>query len=114
MFDIISAITIYKYNKLFVCVCVCVCMCRLSNETLRKLVECVYGAQEEELTRCFLQKVDGDLTSCSLNWEELHYFLRHSNARSTVQQITVDLRKSNIQCRISEILPFLNMIQFKR
>ncbi len=89
--------------------CVCVCMCRLSNETLRKLVECVYEAQEEELTRCFLQKVDGDLTSCSLNWEELHYFLQHR-----VQQITLNLRKSNIQCRISEILPFLNRIQFKR
>ncbi len=90
-----------------VCVCVCVCVCRLSNETLRKQVECVYGAQEEELTRCFLQKVDGDLTSCSLNWEELHYFLRHR-----VQQITVDFRHSNIQCRISEILPFLNMMKF--
>ncbi|XP_059358993.1 uncharacterized protein LOC132097354 [Carassius carassius] len=82
---------------------------RLSKETAQKLVECVYEAQEEELTRCFLQKVDGDLTSCSLNWEELHYFLQHS-----IQQITVDFRKSNIQCRISEILPFLNRIQFKR
>ncbi|XP_052418810.1 uncharacterized protein LOC127963125 isoform X15 [Carassius gibelio] len=82
---------------------------RLSKETAQKLVECVYEAQEEELTRCFLQKVDGDLTSCSLSWEELHYFLQHS-----IQQITLNLRKSNIQCRISEILPFLNRIQFKR
>ncbi|XP_026126449.1 uncharacterized protein LOC113107869 isoform X2 [Carassius auratus] len=82
---------------------------RLSKETAQKLVECVYEAQEEELTRCFLQKVDGDLTSCSLSWEELHYFLQHS-----IQRITLNLRKSNIQCRISEILPFLNRIQFKR
>ncbi|XP_058624749.1 uncharacterized protein LOC131536081 isoform X2 [Onychostoma macrolepis] len=82
---------------------------RLSKETLQKLVECVYEAQEEELTECFLQIVDGDLTSCSLSWEELHYFLQHR-----IQQITVDFRKSNIQCRISEILPFLNRVQFKR
>ncbi|KAK2917092.1 hypothetical protein Q8A67_001466 [Cirrhinus molitorella] len=81
---------------------------RPSRETLQKMVGCVYEAQEEELTECFLQKVSRDLTSCSLNWEELHYFLQHKN-----QQITVDFRKSNIQCRISEILPFLNRIQFK-
>ncbi|XP_043082223.1 uncharacterized protein LOC122329724 isoform X10 [Puntigrus tetrazona] len=82
---------------------------RLSKETSQKLVECVYEGQEEELTRRFLQKVEGDLTSCSLNWEELQYFLR-----SRIQQITVDIRNSDIQCRISEILPFLNRIQFKR
>ncbi|XP_043082102.1 uncharacterized protein LOC122329695 isoform X2 [Puntigrus tetrazona] len=82
---------------------------RLSKETSQKLVECVYEGQEEELTQRFLQKVEGDLTSCSLNWEELQYFLR-----SRIQQITVDVRNSDIQCRISEILPFLNRIQFKR
>ncbi|XP_042575293.1 uncharacterized protein LOC109097822 isoform X2 [Cyprinus carpio] len=82
---------------------------RLSKKTLQELVECVYEAQEEKLTECFLQKVSGDLTSCSLSWEEFHYFLQHR-----IQQITVDFRKSNIHCRISEILPFLNRIQFKR
>ncbi|XP_050959724.1 uncharacterized protein LOC127161044 isoform X13 [Labeo rohita] len=82
---------------------------RLSKKTLQKMVQCVYEAQEEEQTQCFLQKVGGELMSCSLNWEELHYFLQHR-----IQQITVDLRKSNIQCRISEILPFLDRIRFKR
>ncbi|RXN34004.1 hypothetical protein ROHU_004194 [Labeo rohita] len=82
---------------------------RPSKETLQKLVECVCEAQEEELTQCFLQKVGGDLTSCSLNWEELHYFLQHK-----IQLIAVDFRKSNIKCSISEILPFLNRIHFKR
>ncbi|XP_048031938.1 uncharacterized protein LOC125258819 [Megalobrama amblycephala] len=82
---------------------------RPSKESLQKLVECVYEPQEEELTQYFLQKVGGDLTSCSLSWEELHYFLQHR-----IQQITVDFRKSNIQCKIREILPFLNRIQFKR
>ncbi|KAF4116640.1 hypothetical protein G5714_004129 [Onychostoma macrolepis] len=84
-------------------------VCRLSKETLQKLVECVYEAQEEELTQCFLQKVSGDLTSCSLSWEQLHYFLQHR-----VQQITVNLKKSNIQCRIGQIMPFLNRIKFKQ
>ncbi|RXN33138.1 hypothetical protein ROHU_004392 [Labeo rohita] len=82
---------------------------RPSKETLQKLVECVCEAQEEELTQCFLQKVGGDLTSCSLNWEELHYFLQHK-----IQLIAVDFRKTNIKCSISEILPFLNRIKFKR
>ncbi|XP_077069763.1 uncharacterized protein LOC143722311 [Siphateles boraxobius] len=82
---------------------------RPSKESLQKLVECVYEAQEEELTQHFLQKVGGDLTSCSLSWEELHYFLQHR-----IQQISVDFRKSNIQCNVREILPFLNRIQFKR
>ncbi|XP_059415084.1 uncharacterized protein LOC132149698 isoform X2 [Carassius carassius] len=82
---------------------------RLSKETLQKLVKCVYEAQEEELTQCFLQKVDGDLTSCSLSWEELHYFLQ-----CRIQQITLNLKKSNIQANIREILPFLNQVKFKR
>ncbi|XDV12448.1 hypothetical protein PO909_001127 [Leuciscus waleckii] len=97
-------------------VSLCVLLChqgpvilRPSKESLQKLVECVYEAQEEELTQHFLQKVGGDLTSCSLSWEELHYFLQHR-----IQQITVNFRKSNIQCNIREMLPFLNRIQFKR
>ncbi|XP_056089434.1 nucleotide-binding oligomerization domain-containing protein 2-like isoform X2 [Rhinichthys klamathensis goyatoka] len=71
---------------------------RASKESLQKLVECVYEAQEEELTQHFLQKVGGDLTSCSLSWEELHYFLQHR-----IQQITVNFRKSDIQCNITAI-----------
>ncbi|XP_016307013.1 uncharacterized protein LOC107661760 [Sinocyclocheilus anshuiensis] len=84
-------------------------MLRPSKETLRKLIECVCEAQEEELTQCFLQKVGDNLTSCSLSWEELHYFLQHK-----IPHITVDLRKSNIECNVRKILPFLNRIQFKR
>ncbi|XP_068074881.1 uncharacterized protein isoform X2 [Danio rerio] len=82
---------------------------RPSKETLQKLIKFVYETQEEELTQCFLQRVNGDLTSYSLTWRELHYFLQHSN-----QQITVDLRKSKVQCNIREILPLLNRITFKR
>lgn len=82
---------------------------RPSKQTLQKVIKDVYETQEEELTQCFLQRVNGDLTSCSLTWRELHYFLQHNN-----QQITVDFRKSNIQCNMREILPLLNRITFKR
>lgn len=82
---------------------------RPSKETLQKLITFVYETQEEELTQCFLRSVNGDLTSYSLTWRELHYFLQHSN-----QQITVDLRKSKVQCNMREILPLLNRITFKR
>ncbi|KAI2665949.1 Nucleotide-binding oligomerization domain-containing protein 1 [Labeo rohita] len=70
---------------------------RPSKETLQKLVECVCEAQEEELTQCFLQKVGGG-----------------SDFLTQIQLIAVDFRKSNIKCSISEILPFLNRIHFKR
>ncbi|KAK7175301.1 hypothetical protein R3I93_002261 [Phoxinus phoxinus] len=105
-------LTEYKMASASLCVLLChqgPVILRASKESLQKLVECVYEAQEEELTRHFLQKVGGDLTSCSLSWEELHYFLQHR-----IQQITVNFRKSDIQCNIRDILPFLNRIQFKR
>ncbi|XP_051742448.1 uncharacterized protein LOC127508489 isoform X3 [Ctenopharyngodon idella] len=105
-------LTEYKMESVSLSVLLChqgPLILRSSKESLQKLVECVCEAQEEELTQHFLQKVGGDLTSCSLSWEELHYFLQHK-----IQQITVDFRKSNIQCKIREILPFLNRIQFKR
>ncbi|XP_059415085.1 uncharacterized protein LOC132149698 isoform X3 [Carassius carassius] len=105
-------LTEYKIQSVSVSVLLChqgPVSLRLSKETLQKLVKCVYEAQEEELTQCFLQKVDGDLTSCSLSWEELHYFLQ-----CRIQQITLNLKKSNIQANIREILPFLNQVKFKR
>ncbi|KTG47782.1 hypothetical protein cypCar_00050006, partial [Cyprinus carpio] len=110
----VKCLNLTKYKIQSVSVSVLLChqgpvTLRLSKETLQKLVKCVYEAQEEELTRCFLQKVGRDLTSCSLSWEELRYFLQHR-----IQQITLNLRKSNIQVNIREILPFLNRIKFKR
>ncbi|RXN34260.1 hypothetical protein ROHU_014983 [Labeo rohita] len=80
----------------------------LSDVTLQMMVECVYEAQEDELTECFLQKVGDDLTFCSLSWKEFHYFLQHGN-----QQNTVNLRYGNIQVNIREILPFLSRIKFE-
>uniref|UniRef100_A0A8C1UV44 NACHT domain-containing protein n=1 Tax=Cyprinus carpio TaxID=7962 RepID=A0A8C1UV44_CYPCA len=110
----VQCLNLTEYKMLSVSLSVLLChqgpvILRLSKETLRKLVEFVCEAQEEELTQCFLQKVGGDLTSCSLSWEELHYFLQHK-----IPHITVDLRKSNIGCNVRKMLPFFNRIQFKR
>ncbi|XP_035385556.1 uncharacterized protein LOC113569091 isoform X2 [Electrophorus electricus] len=81
---------------------------RLSKETLQHLVVVVYEAQEEELTLCFLQKVGGELTSCTLNWEVIHYFLQY-------QTVTVDFRKSSIkQQNPRDLLPVLARLQIRR
>ncbi|XP_076872906.1 uncharacterized protein LOC143522869 isoform X1 [Brachyhypopomus gauderio] len=81
---------------------------RLCEETLQQLTVVVYEAQEEELTHCFLQKVGGDLTSCTLTWEVIHYFLQY-------QSITVNFRKSDIrQQNPRELLPVLDRLQIRR
>ncbi|KAI4880171.1 hypothetical protein NFI96_015534, partial [Prochilodus magdalenae] len=81
---------------------------RLSKETLQKLAVVVSEAQDEELTARFLQKVGGDLTSCSLNWEMIHYFLKYHT-------VTVDFRRSNIkQQNIRELVSVLDRVQLTR
>ncbi|XP_076873327.1 uncharacterized protein LOC143523065 [Brachyhypopomus gauderio] len=81
---------------------------RLCEETLQQLTVVVYEAQEEELTHCFLQKVGGNLTSCTLTWEVIHYFLQYHS-------VTVDFRKSDIgQQNPRELLPVLDRLQVRR
>lgn len=83
---------------------------RLSEEILQQLAVVVYEAQNEELTQCFLEKVDGDLSNCRLDWDVLHYLLK-----STTQRITINLRRSRIrQQDMPHLLPFLNNIHFQR
>ncbi|KAM9412114.1 uncharacterized protein ACWYII_026470 isoform 3-T3 [Salvelinus alpinus] len=83
---------------------------RLSEEILQQLAVVVYEAQNEELTQCFLEKVDGDLSNCRLDWDVLHYLLK-----STTQPITINLRRSRIrQQDMPHLLPFLNNIHFQR
>ncbi|XP_058261023.1 uncharacterized protein LOC131362773 isoform X2 [Hemibagrus wyckioides] len=83
---------------------------RLSKVTLQQFTGLLYEAQDGELTRFFLEKVGGDLTSCSLSWEELIYFLQQRVCR-----ISVNIRKSKITYKHTrEILPLLSEIQFKR
>eukprot|EP00063_Salmo_salar_P059872 XP_014034707.1 PREDICTED: uncharacterized protein LOC106589361 isoform X1 [Salmo salar] len=83
---------------------------RLSEEILQQLAVVVYEAQNEELTQCFLEKVDGDLSNCRLDWDVLHYLLK-----STTQRITINLRRSRIrQQDMPHLLLFLNNIHFQR
>ncbi|XP_047672697.1 uncharacterized protein LOC113650479 isoform X21 [Tachysurus fulvidraco] len=83
---------------------------RLSKWTLQQFTDLLYEAQDEELTRFFLEKVGGDLTSCSLSWEELIYLLQQR-----VCCISVNIRKNKITHKHTrEILPLLSEIQFKR
>ncbi|XP_072526004.1 uncharacterized protein [Salminus brasiliensis] len=81
---------------------------RVSKETLLQLVFLVYEAQEGEFTRSFLQKVGGDLSSCSLQWKVIQYFLQYHT-------VTVDVRKSSIkQQNIRELLTVLDRVQLRR
>ncbi|KAA0701774.1 hypothetical protein E1301_Tti016389 [Triplophysa tibetana] len=83
---------------------------RFSTETLQQLVSVVCEAQDDELTRCFLEKVSKDLTSCSLTWKEIQYLLPHQAVR-----FNVDLKKSQISlANIRELVPQLDRIQLKR
>ncbi|XP_053539897.1 uncharacterized protein LOC108272987 isoform X12 [Ictalurus punctatus] len=83
---------------------------RLSKETLQQFTSLLCEVQDGELTRFFLEKVGGDLTSCSLSWEELIHFLQQRVCR-----ISANIRKSKITYNhIRQILPLLSEIQFKR
>ncbi|KAE8278537.1 Protein NLRC5 [Larimichthys crocea] len=58
-----------------------------------------------------IKLIGGDLSSCCLNWELLHYLLQQSPA----QTITVNLRKNRfLQENITRLRPFLDRIVFKR
>ncbi|XP_027147186.1 uncharacterized protein LOC104928558 isoform X4 [Larimichthys crocea] len=84
---------------------------KLSEITFQELLSLLYEVQDEVLTRSFLSKVGGDLSSCCLNWELLHYLLQQSPA----QTITVNLRKNRfLQENITRLRPFLDRIVFKR
>uniref|UniRef100_A0AAZ1WYG7 Uncharacterized protein n=1 Tax=Oreochromis aureus TaxID=47969 RepID=A0AAZ1WYG7_OREAU len=84
---------------------------KLSEESFQQLLCLLHEIQDKDLTLSFLSKVGGDLTSCCLNWELLHYLLQQSSA----QTITVDLRKNFfLQEETTRLLPFLDRIVFKR
>ena len=86
-------------------------MCRMSEESFWHPVALLHEIQDQDLTRSFLSKIGGDLTSCSLNWEVLQYLLQQASA----QTITVNLRKNCfLQESITRLLPFLDRIVFKR
>ncbi|CAI5638620.1 unnamed protein product [Oreochromis niloticus] len=84
---------------------------KLSEASFQQLLCLLHEIQDKDLTLSFFSKVGGDLTSCCLNWELLHYLLQQSSA----QTITVDLRKNLfLQEETTRLLPFLDRIVFKR
>ncbi|XP_071335751.1 uncharacterized protein [Trachinotus anak] len=84
---------------------------KLSEETFQQLLVLLYEIQDRDLTSSVLTKVGGDLSSCCLDWELLHYLLQQASA----QTITVNLRKNHfLQQNITRLLPFLDRILFKR
>ncbi|KAL7370183.1 hypothetical protein ABVT39_021572 [Epinephelus coioides] len=84
---------------------------KLSEEIFQQLLFLLHEIQDEDLTQFFLSKVGGDLTSCCVNWELLHYLLQQSSC----QTFTVNLRKNSfLQKSITRLLPFLDRIVFKR
>lgn len=60
----------------------------MSQETLEEVVEVVYSAQDVGLTQLLMEKIDGDLSQCSLSWGVLQYFLQQSK-----RPIAVDVGK---------------------
>ncbi|KAF7686397.1 hypothetical protein HF521_015759 [Silurus meridionalis] len=83
---------------------------RLSKETLQQFTDLLCEVRDGELTRFFLEKTGGDLTSCSLSWEKLIHFLQQRVCR-----INVNIRKSKIEYNgVRQILPLLSEVQFKR
>ncbi|XP_026015361.1 uncharacterized protein LOC113016627 isoform X2 [Astatotilapia calliptera] len=84
---------------------------KLSEESFQQLLSLLHEIQDKDLTLSFFSKVGGDLTSCCLNWELLHYLLQQASA----QTITVNLRKNLfLQEETTRLLPFLDRIVFKR
>ncbi|XP_059203480.1 uncharacterized protein LOC131982908 [Centropristis striata] len=84
---------------------------RLSEDTVQQFLFLLHENQDGDLTRSFLIKVGGDLSSCCLNWELLHFLLQQSSA----QTITVNLKKNSfLQESITRLLPFLDRVVLKR
>ncbi|XP_051798531.1 uncharacterized protein LOC127531955 isoform X3 [Acanthochromis polyacanthus] len=84
---------------------------KLSEDHVQQLLVLVHEVQDQVLTLSLLNVVSGDLTSCSLNWELLHYLLQQCPA----QTITVNMRKNRfLQESAARLLPFLGRIVIKR
>ncbi|CAJ1082648.1 uncharacterized protein LOC117808220 isoform X8 [Xyrichtys novacula] len=83
---------------------------KLNEKISEPLLDFLSEIQDEDLTRSFLSKVDGDLTPFSLNWEFLHLLLQSSS-----QTLTVNMRKNSfLQRSVTCLLPFLDRVVFER
>lgn len=77
---------------------------------MQQLSLLVSEVQDNDLTQSFLDKVGGDLTTCTLTQEVVLYLLQCYS-----KPITVDFRKSQItEWSTRELLPLLDRIHMKR
>ncbi|XP_014838972.1 PREDICTED: uncharacterized protein LOC106915710 isoform X2 [Poecilia mexicana] len=84
---------------------------RLSEERLQQLLVLLHEVQDQDRTLSLLNKVGGDLSSCRLSWELLHYLLQ----QPTAQTITVNLEKNRfLEERAAQLLPFLHRMEIQR
>ncbi|XP_035984404.1 uncharacterized protein LOC105917014 [Fundulus heteroclitus] len=83
---------------------------RLGEESRQQLVVLLHEVQDQELTLSSLNKLGGDLSSCRLSWEVLHYLLQQPSA----QTITVNLKENRLQDRAAQLLPFLHRLLLQR
>ncbi|XP_016535474.1 uncharacterized protein LOC103149489 [Poecilia formosa] len=84
-------------------------LCRLSEERLQQLLVLLHEVQDQDRTLSLLNKVGGDLSSCRLSWELLHYLLQQPTAQ------TVNLKKNRfLEERAAQLLPFLHRMVIQR
>ncbi|XP_063042582.1 uncharacterized protein LOC134437071 isoform X2 [Engraulis encrasicolus] len=83
---------------------------RLRPRKIQKLVLLVSEVEDKEITDSLLDKVGGDLSSCTLTKEVLLSLLQHSSTNITVDYRKCDIRDQNTL----ELLPLLDRIQFQR
>lgn len=83
---------------------------RLSPESLQQYALVVFEAQDKELTQRFLEKVNKDLSECTLDWKVLRYLLV-----TTTEPISANLKKIRVTQRdIPHLLPVLSNGRFQR
>ncbi|XP_063073557.1 uncharacterized protein LOC134464037 [Engraulis encrasicolus] len=83
---------------------------RLTTEKIQLLVLLVSEVEDKEITDSFLEKVESDLSYCTLTKEVLLSLLQHSSTT-----VTVDYRKCGFGEKYTlELLPLLDRIRFQR
>ncbi|KAL7880605.1 hypothetical protein SRHO_G00028590 [Serrasalmus rhombeus] len=81
---------------------------RLPDRNVQQIAEIVYETQDDHVTRFFLEKIGGDLSSSSLPWNILHYLLQKANL-----PLMVDPKKNRFgTLNIQHLLPLLQSIRF--
>ncbi|XP_030016644.1 uncharacterized protein LOC115437549 [Sphaeramia orbicularis] len=83
---------------------------KLNTDKYRQLVVLLHEIQDKDLSCSFVSKCGGDLSTCCLNWELLHYLLQQPH-----HTFTVNMRNNSfLEENITRLLPFVDRIRFLR